>query len=50
MDFTHCGELGVTIGREPFSHLLFQFVLAICGSGVQGDIHCAVERTPGSAV
>ena len=31
MDFTHCGELGVTIGGEPFEHLLFQFVLSHSG-------------------
>ena len=28
MDFTHCGELGVTIWGEPFGHLLFQFILS----------------------
>ena len=27
VDFTHCGELGVTICGEPFGHLLFHFVL-----------------------
>ena len=31
MDFTHCGELGVTVGGEAFSHLLFQFVLSHSG-------------------
>ena len=31
MDFTHCGELGVTIGGEPFEHLLFQFILSHSG-------------------
>ena len=31
MDFAHCGELGVTVGGEPFSHLLFQFVLSHSG-------------------
>ena len=31
MDFTHCGELGVTISGEPFEHLLFQFVLSHSG-------------------
>ena len=31
MDFTHCGELGITIGGEPFPHLLFQFVLSHSG-------------------
>ena len=31
MDFTHCGEFGVTVGGEPFSHLLFQFVLSHSG-------------------
>ena len=28
IDFTHCEELGVTIGGEPFPHLLFEFVLS----------------------
>ena len=28
MDFTHCGELGVTIGGRPFVYLLFPFVLS----------------------
>ena len=28
VDFTHCGELGVTICGEPFGHLLFHFVLS----------------------
>ena len=31
VDFTHCGELGVTIGGEPFSHLLFHLVLSHSG-------------------
>ena len=31
VDFTHCTELGVTIGGEPFRHLLFQFVLSRSG-------------------
>ena len=31
MDFTHCGELGVTIGGETFGHLLFQFILSHSG-------------------
>ena len=31
MDFTHSGELGITIGGEPFEHLLFQFVLSHSG-------------------
>ena len=31
VDFTHCGELGVTIGGEPFRHLMFQFVLSHSG-------------------
>ena len=31
MDFTHCGGLGVTIGGEPFEHMLFQFVLSHSG-------------------
>ena len=28
MDFTHCGEFGVTIGGEPFEHMMFEFVLS----------------------
>ena len=31
VDFTHCGELGVTVGGEPFGHLLFHFVLSHSG-------------------
>ena len=31
VDFTHCGELGVTIGGEPFRHLMFHFVLSHSG-------------------
>lgn len=27
-DFTHCRELAVTIGGEPFPHLLYHFVLS----------------------
>jgi hypothetical protein len=27
-DFTHCRELGVVIGGEPFDHLLFELVLS----------------------
>ncbi len=30
-DFTHCGELGVTIAGVHFVHLMFQFVLAWSG-------------------
>ena len=30
-DFTHCTELGVTIGGEPFRHLLFHLVLSHSG-------------------
>jgi hypothetical protein len=30
-DFTHAKELGVTIGGEPFDHLLFEFVLSFSG-------------------
>jgi uncharacterized tellurite resistance protein B-like protein len=26
-DFTHCRELGVTVGGQPFPHLLYHFVL-----------------------
>ena len=31
VDFTHCGELGVTVGGKPFGHLLFHFVLSHSG-------------------
>ena len=31
VDFTHCSELGVSIGGEPFRHLLFQLVLSHSG-------------------
>ena len=31
VDFTHCGELGVTISGEPFRHLLFHLVLSHSG-------------------
>ena len=31
VDFTHCGELGVTIGGEPLRHLLFHLVLSHSG-------------------
>ena len=31
VDFTHCSELGVTIGGEPFRHLLFHLVLSHSG-------------------
>ena len=31
LDFTHCGELGVTINGEAFGHLLFEFVLSYSG-------------------
>lgn len=31
VDFTHCSELGVTVGGEPFRHLLFHLVLSHSG-------------------
>ena len=31
VDFTHCSGLGVTIGGEPFRHLLFHLVLSYSG-------------------
>ena len=31
VDFTHCSELGVTVGDEPFRHLLFHLVLSHSG-------------------
>ena len=31
MDFTHCTELGVTIGGEPFRQMLFHLVLSHSG-------------------
>jgi transposase InsO family protein len=30
-DFTNCNELGVTIGGEPFAHLLFELALSYSG-------------------
>ena len=30
-DFTHCGELGVTVGGQPHAHLLFQLILSHSG-------------------
>ena len=56
VDFTHCGELGVTIGGEPFRHLLFHLVLSHSGGATTdpyccgGDVQCAGEGAPGSAV
>ena len=37
------------MGGEPFSHLLFQFCCRV-GDSIRGDVHCAGERTSGSAV
>ncbi len=31
IDFTHCKSLGVSIGGQPYAHLLFQFVLSHSG-------------------
>ncbi|MCY4653543.1 MAG: IS21 family transposase [Dehalococcoidia bacterium] len=31
LDFTHCSELGVTIGGQPFRHMLFHLVLSHSG-------------------
>ena len=31
MDFTHCDSLEVTIGGEPFAHMLFEFILSCSG-------------------
>jgi hypothetical protein len=31
LDFTHGGELEVTIGKQPFPHLFFEFVLSYSG-------------------
>ena len=31
IDFTHCGELKVTIAGQPYPHLLFQLVLSHSG-------------------
>ena len=39
MDFTHCVELGVTIGGEPFGHLLFQSILSHSGWRYAEVIH-----------
>ena len=55
VDFTHCSGLGVTIGGEPFRHLLFHLVLSHSGwSYARGvlrrDVRGAREGTAGSAV
>ena len=39
MDFTHCGEIGVTIGGESFGHLLFQSILSHSGWRYAEVIH-----------
>ena len=31
MDFTHCDSLKVTIGGEPFPHMVFEFILSHSG-------------------
>ena len=31
IDFTHCGELKVTIAGQPYRHLLFQLILSHSG-------------------
>ena len=31
MDFTHCDSLEVTIGGEPFEHMVFEFILSHSG-------------------
>ena len=31
MDFTHCDSLKVTIGGEPFAHMVFEFILSHSG-------------------
>ena len=49
MDFTHCGELGVTIGGEPFDHLLFQFILTL-GLALCAGVHRQYRERCGSGV
>ena len=54
MDFTHCDSLKVTIGGEPFPHMVFEFILShsgwryaqICFS----ETFAALRSGPGSAV
>ena len=29
-DYTHMGELGITIAKQPFDHLVYHFVLTYC--------------------
>lgn len=36
-DFTHCGELGITIAGEPFDHLLFT-LKASCGKWMYAEL------------
>ena len=48
IDFTHCNSLGVTIGGQPYRHLLFQLVLSHSGwryaEVVAGEIFLALKQ------
>jgi hypothetical protein len=37
-DFTHMGSLGITIGSEPFDHLIYHFVLTFFQLGDRHDL------------
>ena len=55
MDFTHCDSLKVTIGGEPFAHMVFErhtesFGLALRADMLQRDVRGVEERPSGSAV
>ena len=45
LDFTHCNSLGVTVGRRPYRHLLFQLVpnppRDRCRGGFEGVRRCS---------
>ena len=48
IDFTHCKSLGVSIGGQPYAHLLFQFVLSYSGwrytEVAGGETYLALQR------
>ena len=48
IDFTHCKSLGVSIGGQPYAHLLFQFVLSHSGwrytEVAGGETYLALQR------
>ena len=54
MDFTHCDSFEVTIGGEPFPHMVFEFILSHSGWALradmlQRDVRGVEERHPRGA-